>query len=446
MRDYYFGIVLFFVCALLISGGTLVQPVPAVHGANADKLRDKIDQRKDRIAALEEEIEKFETQVQTTSQKTDTLENKIASLRASQRKIQAEIEVMQNKISSKNYTLEKLASEINDIKERITNHRQAVAETIQKINEADETSLVEMMLLHNDISGFYNDIETLDSFQDQVRTRVATLHNLKADREQKRQETKETKAELEDLQAQLSDKNEVLTYNKQETREVFNKTKSKEERYRDLLQEKKRQKEEFLKELNRLESELQIAIDETKFPEPGSKVLATPLPEVGKQSCWSGGGDLANCVTQYFGNTSFSKRTNAYSGNGHNGADFRASVGTPVTAASEGTVQAVGNTDRFAGCYSYGKWILIKHNNGLSTLYAHLSVISVQEGQSVTPATVVGYTGNTGYSTGPHLHFTTYASEGVRVVQYTDSNNCKQATIPIADHDAYLDPFNYLSI
>lgn len=149
-------------------------------------------------------------------------------------------------------------------------------------------------------------------------------------------------------------------------------------------------------------------------------------------------------MTQYFGNTSFSQRTNAYNGNGHNGVDFRANTGDQVYASANGTVTDTGNTDAVPGCYSYGKWVLIEHDNGLSTMYAHLSLIKAQEGDTVSRGEVIGYTGNTGYSTGPHLHFTVYATEGVQVVQYDDSINCQSAVIPIADLDAYLDPLNYL--
>ena len=55
-----------------------------------------------------------------------------------------------------------------------------------------------------------------------------------------------------------------------------------------------------------------------------------------------------------------------------------------------------------------GNYVIIKHSAGYKTLYAHLKSASVSVGASVTTATVIGYSGNTGYSTGPHLHFTVY--------------------------------------
>ena len=84
---------------------------------------------------------------------------------------------------------------------------------------------------------------------------------------------------------------------------------------------------------------------------------------------------------------------------------FGASIGTPIKAALSGTVLGTGNTDSIKGCYSFGKWVMVKHNNGLNTMYAHLSQISVSSGQSVSTGQVLGYSGETGYATGPHLHF-----------------------------------------
>jgi murein DD-endopeptidase MepM/ murein hydrolase activator NlpD len=134
----------------------------------------------------------------------------------------------------------------------------------------------------------------------------------------------------------------------------------------------------------------------------------------------------------------------------HNGVDFKASVGTPVKAVLGGIVKGTGNTDDQAGCYSYGRWVLIEHPNGLSSLYAHLSQSRVSQGQSISTGEVLGYSGGqpgvfgSGYSTGPHLHLGLYASQGVEVKQYTQSLFCKKVFIPVASANAYLDPLAYL--
>lgn len=83
----------------------------------------------------------------------------------------------------------------------------------------------------------------------------------------------------------------------------------------------------------------------------------------------------------------------------HNGVDLDASYGTPVRAADKGLVV-------FAGWRGgYGKCVIIDHGSGVATLYAHLSEISVGDGETVSRGQVIGAVGSTGLSTGPHLHF-----------------------------------------
>lgn len=83
---------------------------------------------------------------------------------------------------------------------------------------------------------------------------------------------------------------------------------------------------------------------------------------------------------------------------GHNGIDYGVPVGTPVLAAHEGIV-SVGNDPP-----GYGLFVRVI-NGYRVTIYAHLSVITVQDGQRVQPGERLGLSGNTGNSTGPHLHF-----------------------------------------
>lgn len=88
---------------------------------------------------------------------------------------------------------------------------------------------------------------------------------------------------------------------------------------------------------------------------------------------------------------------------GNNAIDFGANIGTPVYSAMGGVVTLVRGGNAWNG--GYGNYVVIKHNNGVQTLYAHLSDIFVDKGQSVERGEVVANSGNTGRSTGPHLHF-----------------------------------------
>lgn len=87
---------------------------------------------------------------------------------------------------------------------------------------------------------------------------------------------------------------------------------------------------------------------------------------------------------------------------GHNGVDLGGPEGTEVRAAAAGTV-ILSRAEGYNG--GYGKYIVIKHPNGTQTLYAHLSQDSVQVGEKVSQGEHIGAIGNTGHSTGPHLHF-----------------------------------------
>jgi murein DD-endopeptidase MepM/ murein hydrolase activator NlpD len=86
----------------------------------------------------------------------------------------------------------------------------------------------------------------------------------------------------------------------------------------------------------------------------------------------------------------------------HAGQDFGVKVGTPILAAADGTVVI---TQSAASSGGYGNYTCVNHGGGMATCYAHQSQFLVSSGQHVNRGQVIGLSGNTGYSTGPHLHF-----------------------------------------
>lgn len=103
-------------------------------------------------------------------------------------------------------------------------------------------------------------------------------------------------------------------------------------------------------------------------------------------------------ITSWFGYRPASD-TNGVGTTNHGGLDIGAPAGTPILAASGGTVSLAGSNG------GYGNCVVIDHGNGLQTLYGHMSSIGTSAGATVTPGQVIGYVGSTGNSTGPHLHY-----------------------------------------
>ena len=104
-------------------------------------------------------------------------------------------------------------------------------------------------------------------------------------------------------------------------------------------------------------------------------------------------------ISSYFG-----ERSDPFTGvpNYHNGVDIVNQPGTPILAAMAGTVAEVGFN------YNYGNYVILKHAGQYQTLYGHLARSTVGRGQKISQGDKIGELGTTGYSTGPHLHFSIF--------------------------------------
>jgi len=397
------------------------------YAQSIDELKQNIDSHNDKIKQLEEEIRVYEKQIEVVGNEAKTLQSAIKVLDINQKKITAEIKKTETSIQKTNLTIEKLGGEIGDTEEKIASNVAAIAKTLNDMRQSDEESLIESFLTDKTLADIFDGYESISQFQQKVREQSKELEIYKEDLSGKKTATEKEKKKLVGLKSELGDQNKILTSNKKEKNTLLATTQNKEANYKKILAERQAEKERFEKELFQFESQLKRAIDPSSFPSSGKGILSWPLDNI--------------FITQYFGKTVEAKRL--YTSGTHNGVDFRASRGTPVKAALSGIVDGTGNTDEQKGCYSYGKWILIKHSNGLSTLYGHLDLIKVSVGQQVATGEIIGYSGQTGYSTGPHLHVTLYASQGVEIQKYSSSINCKNVNIPVADIRAYLDPMLY---
>jgi murein DD-endopeptidase MepM/ murein hydrolase activator NlpD len=271
----------------------------------------------------------------------------------------------------------------------------------------------------------------LGTVQADVVSRVSDLKKTKTDLEQNKLATEKDKADLIALNAELNNQRALVQSTQADKNQLLSETKQSESEYKQMVLDRQAEKDALEQEILQYEAQMKVNIDISSLPKTGIGVLSWPLDQIK--------------ITQYFGWTDYATANpQVYKGTGHNGIDLRASIGTPVKAAMDGVVSGIGNTDLFRGCYSFGKWVMVKHANGLSTLYAHLSLPLVSLGQALTTGELLGYSGNTGFTTGPHLHFGVYATAGLEMKPMTNSRNCNGALIPVASFNAYLNPLSYL--
>jgi murein DD-endopeptidase MepM/ murein hydrolase activator NlpD len=159
--------------------------------------------------------------------------------------------------------------------------------------------------------------------------------------------------------------------------------------------------QEAIKIVNELFSDKVIAGTELFIP--GALLDWTRLQEInGDLLTWP----IRGVITSHFGwrRDPFNRNRRQF----HNGIDIRGRVGDPVRASMAGTVHSTGR-DRVLGNY-----VIINHHSGYRTLYAHLNAIRTRRGAHVVQGERIGDVGNTGQSTGPHLHFTVFRN-GVAV-------------------------------
>jgi murein DD-endopeptidase MepM/ murein hydrolase activator NlpD len=400
--------------------------------AVVQELRDEISDRNSQIEDLEKEISRYQKEIDLLGGQAQTLESAVGTLELTDKRLGVDIKSTTQKVNKTSLTIDALAVEIVEKTTSINKQSKALANALRAMHELESRSLVEIVLAHDSFSSFWKSVAMLERFQEGVRSQLALLQDLKKNLTGKKDSSIIEKRNLQSLKNRLAAQKVIVEENKLSKKRLLKDTQNKESNYKTILNERIALREALEREVDEFEARLLVEIDPSQLPETGTGILAWPLENVK--------------VTQYFGDTPFSsKNAQIYNGGGHNGIDLRASVGTPVLASSPGVVLGVADTDKQCYKASYGKWILVGHHNGLATLYAHLSLFEVSEGDTIQAGQVLGYSGNTGYSTGPHLHFAVFAKQAVRVTSEYKSRVCgTQLTLPLSPRNGYLNPLSYL--
>ncbi len=428
------------------------------HAQSAADLQSQIDAHNAQIAALNAEIAGYQKQLDATVATKSTLQSTINSLALSQKQLAAQIQVTQNKIASANLQIQQLTSSIGDKESAIAADQLAIGKGLESIAERDATPLVATILSSNTFGDAWEAADAAIQFNRALGSDVQNLSDTRTALASNRDAVSATKAQLVSLASDLSLQKKSVDATTAAQKSLLAQTKNTEANYQALIKSKQAAEKSFEQELTDLESQLNLIVNPGSLPKVGSGVLSWPFSLAYMQNCATRQSVFKNlfCITQYFGNTPFAtKNPQIYNGMGHDGIDISAAIGTPIEAALTGVVLGTGNTDVRAPdgrmCYSFGKWIMLQHGNGLNTLYAHLSEIDVTKGESVTTGEVIGLSGETGYATGPHLHFGVYASQGTEIMDLgkfrgSGGTPCTDAgaVLPVATKDAYLNPLSYL--
>jgi len=240
--------------------------------------------------------------------------------------------------------------------------------------EVGPAGYLEVLLGATDFADFLSRIDLLSSV---VAQDVKIMTGIKSEREQYLAKKNQRLAEqdrLSDLKGQKESKRAEVTSRAQDR-----------ERYLKKLQTEREAYEKALDELEALSEELVKTIQEMQ---KSSGVTRTGKLVFG----WPANGK----VTSPFGRR-LHPITRKY--HNHTGIDIAVKTGTFVKASEDGVVLSAG----WLG--GYGKCVILDHGQGYSTLYAHNSVLLAVPGTKVKKGQVIAYSGNTGLSTGPHVHF-----------------------------------------
>lgn len=389
--------------------------------------------KREREALVAEQI-RLQAELEKVSAETQSLGTALKSLDATRKKLAQDIKVTQSKISSTDLNIKVLENNVNTAERQIDTHQKAVSTALQALSASESRPILLELLAATNFREAWKDRSQLEGLSVKLDDEVRGLRETKTTLTLEKVRKEKVKEEILSLNSQLSGQKEVVEENQRAKEKLLAETKNKEAIYQQMLAENLAREAEAEQDLFKLESELKSGFDPTLVPTAKPGILSWPLDTV--------------FITQRFGKTVGSARL--YASGTHNGVDFRAKSPMPVKAMMSGIVEGTGNTDEQRGCYSYGRWILIKHPNGLSSIYAHLSASTVTKGQSLKTGDIIGYSGGTprvfgsGYSTGPHLHVGLFVSQGVKIDQFVTSKGCKQVFLPIVSVDAYLDPLAYL--
>lgn len=346
-----------------------------------------------------ESISNLEKKQQDINKNIEKKENDIKDKQATMDEIQAEIAILDkeltaaaNELKAINKQLEEVNLELELANERLNqaeieknNQMDTLEKRVRYMYEYGETTYLDVLLSSKDFSDLLNRVEYIKIINDYDKNIYDDIVKKQAEIAELIVTIDKKKVETEVLQKSAASKKDELQSNVTQKQALTSRIES------DINLLEKQIAEEERANKN-VESMIQA---ELKRQEELLRAQNVPMPE------YNGSAFMWPTPSNHTVNSPFGYRIHPITGKNtlHAGVDIPVGMGTKVYASQSGTVMTAGSVS------GYGTTVIINHGSGLSTLYGHLSSTNVSVGQSVSQGDLIAYSGNTGNSTGPHLHF-----------------------------------------
>ncbi|PJE50660.1 MAG: hypothetical protein COV29_02910 [Candidatus Yanofskybacteria bacterium CG10_big_fil_rev_8_21_14_0_10_36_16] len=230
-------------------------------------VQDDITEKEQQIKELEELIQKYQGELETNSQKKRTLESEIYKLNTQINQIQAEIKSLDIYIDKTEIGITDTQDQINDAKNKIETHKNAMGGYLQEIYFTDKETLTHVLLKNGRISEFFDDLNNIQTTQDNLRLIIENIRQLKLSLEEKEEGLRNKKDELEQLRYfQSLERNNVASI-RNERSDILNQTKGQEKQFQDLISKSKRDIAAIQSQITYLVQQGITAEDAVKFGE-----------------------------------------------------------------------------------------------------------------------------------------------------------------------------------
>ena len=284
----------------------------------------------------------------------------------------------------------KTEAELKAAQARLQSREKVFYKRVRDIYINGRLSYLDVVVGSKDFSDFANRMEMLKRI---LQSDMDLINTIKTERE----EIASKKAKLEEDRAKVLELEKVA----QEKQNLINQKKAERQAVIERAMNDRDTAERAYNELMASSASITAMLQQRAAERAAAAAAAASQGGGGGGATWvQGTGQLAAPVVAPI-TSDFGWRIHPIYGTRrlHAGTDFGVDEGTPVHAADGGVVVEAGWVS------GYGYTVIIDHGNGMSTLYAHNSDVAVSPGQTVSKGQVVSYSGNTGGSTGPHLHF-----------------------------------------